>query len=163
MPRPGAHHGVVLRLVRGKGERSGEAVSGYPRGLGSQKEKGRQEALLLCLAGGLPPGSCSCGAPQGSVSPAPADSSWGTMLTGGMWWMRVCGSRGIACAEGFPTSRRGEQEEGSPDHCHLGHCLFLGSLCPKMRSEKKWEKKELDIFVVVFLLLVWQRGGKGVI
>lgn len=125
LPRPSAHHGVVLRMVWGKGERSGEAVSGCPRC--SQKEKGRQEALLLCLPSGVPPGSCPCGAPQGSVSPAPADSSWGIVLTGGTWPMRVCELRGIAFAKGFPASRRGEQEEGSPDHCRLGLCSFLGS------------------------------------
>lgn len=65
----------------------------------------------------------------------------GTILTGGMRPTRVHGLRVIACAEGFPTSGKGEQEEGSTDHCHLGHFSFLASLCPKMRSEKKWEKK----------------------
>lgn len=98
-------------------------MSGCLRSSGSQKEKGEQEALLLCFPSGLPPGSHSFGAPQGLVTPAPA-SSWGTVLTAGTRLTRVCASRGIVYAEGFPISRREEQEEGSPDQLSFGSLLL---------------------------------------
>lgn len=46
MRKTSTHSGVVVRLVWGKGECSEEAVSEYPHGLGSQKEKQRGFAFL---------------------------------------------------------------------------------------------------------------------
>jgi len=139
-PSPSTHCGVVWRLVRGEGGHSGEAVSGHPRGLGSQKEKGKQEAILLCLPSGLPPGSCSCGAPQGSVSSALQICRrewcpWWDVADGGM---RV---KGDCWCQGLSRKQEGRAGGRQPGPLSFGYCSFLESLCPERRCEKKQEKK----------------------
>lgn len=73
---------------------------------------------------------------------------------------RVCGSRGIACVKGFPTHRRGEQEEGRLDHCRLGHCSFLGSLCPRWGARRN-RRKNSWIFLLCFCYLFGKGEVKG--